>query len=89
MSTITNKPQSIFFKTVKTSASKLEQTQKIFEEIAEFEDAIVLNTNWKEEATDVIQSLITLLENHTDEGFERLWNEHLIKMGKRNWEPRT
>ena len=82
-------PKTIYFRTIKTGLDIEGQIDKVNEEYAEFKnDILYMNYNWKEEATDLIQSVMTLLENHTNERFELLWNKHIIKMSRRNWTAR-
>ena len=80
--------KSIFYKPVKTDINEEQQFRKVREEMRELMIAYNERTNWKEEATDVIQVIITLLDNHTDEMFENLWNRHIIKMTNRDYTAR-
>lgn len=76
---------------VVTDCSFNEQLEKLYEEFAELNTALLNReheTHWVEEANDVIQSLITLIENHSNVGFVEGWRRHLLKMKARGWKPR-
>ena len=75
-------------KPVKTENGIPEQYKKVQEEYEEYTDSYVMgNGCWQEEATDLIQTLITKL-SMTEEGLKYWMKCHEKKMTKRLWEER-
>ena len=84
-----NQDDVIYFRAVENSCNIEEQFEKIKEEFDEFVSAFNDESNLIEEATDLIQAIITFLENHTALGFKAHWSFHLQKMMLREWKERV
>ena len=83
---------------LKTACTTSEQVDKVCEEMDEFMEEVALHPQegnftldpkLVEEAMDIVQAVITLVENHTQAGFKLYWDRvHMGKMEEQKWIPR-